>query len=75
MKTIDTDLPKKLIESFGNDMLQQRLLREQEAIKSQLCLWHVGNSKKHASNFGSDCECLDCMKKINFGYQEDIQAN
>ena len=68
MKTIDTDLPKKLIESFGNDMLQQRLLREQEAIKSQLCLWHVGNSKKHASNFGSDCECLDCMKRIKERY-------
>ena len=68
MKPIDTDLPKKLIESFGNEMLQQRLLREQEAIKSQLCLWHVGNSKKHASNFGSDCECLDCMKKIEEGH-------
>ena len=68
MKTIDTDLPKKLIESFGNDMLQQRLLREQEAIKSQLCLWHVGNSKKHASNFGADCECLDCIKKIQEEY-------
>ena len=68
MRIIDTDLPKKLIESFGNDMLQQRLLREQEAIKSQLCLWHVGNSKKHASNFGSDCECLDCMKRIKEGY-------
>ncbi len=68
MKTIDAGLPKKLIESFGNEMLQQKLLKEQEAAKSQLCLWHIGNSKKHSSNFGPDCECLDCMKKIKEGY-------
>ena len=45
MKTIDTDIPKKLIESFGNDMLQQRLLREQEAIKSQASLLQTSFTK------------------------------
>ena len=67
MKIIDTDLPKKLIESFGDTMLQQKLLAEQEAANSQLCLWHRGNSKKHMANFGPDYECLHCMEEIKKG--------
>ena len=67
MRIIDTDLPKKLIESFGDEMLQQKLLKEEQDLKSQLCLWHKGKSKKHSGNFGPDCECLHCMEEIKKG--------
>jgi len=74
MPEINSDFPDQILKSVRDVKVEQELEAEEDALRSQLCLWHIENRKGHHGNFGSDCECLDCMKKIQEGRCEiDIE--
>ena len=74
MKEIDSNLPNEILKSVRDIEIEKFIEEEGDALRSQLCLWHIENKKGHHGNFGSAYQCLDCMKEIEKGRCEvDIE--
>ena len=74
MKEIDSNLPNEILKSVRDVEIEKFIEEEGDALRSQLCLWHIENKKGHHGNFGSAYQCMDCMKEIEKGRCEvDIE--
>ena len=74
MKEVDSNLPNEILKSVRDVEIEKFIEEEGDALRSQLCLWHIENKKGHHGNFGSAYQCMDCMKEIEKGRCEvDIE--
>ena len=53
MKEIDSNLPNEILKSVRDIEIEKFIEEEGDALRSQLCLWHIENKKGHHGNFGS----------------------
>ena len=52
MKEIDSNLPNEILKSVRDIEIEKFIEEEGDALRSQLCLWHIENKKGHHGNFG-----------------------
>ena len=65
MKEVNSNLPNEILKSVRDVEIEKFIEEEGDALRSQLCLWHIENKKGHHGNFGSAYQCMDCMKETD----------
>ena len=52
MKEINSNLPNEILKSVRDVEIEKFIEEEGDALRSQLCLWHMESKKGHHGNFG-----------------------